>query len=201
MVAQRTREEIYEDAELEAELEEFLAEEEKELAAITRGAESSRLIEENHDPTRLVWVYVNSTGEPRHVPVWTLQGKNSILRRRTHDGTREFVTRPPAGKEWKQGNVKCLLHPDHPRRKEFDELGLMGKTCGALTGKHAGSLASEFALEIHMQHRHRQEWATIQAYESRKRDEEYREFQRLQTQAARIAVEAAAKRATRKAAE
>lgn len=200
MVTSRSREDIYEDAAIEAELEEFLEEEEKGLAELLRGAETSRLIQDASDPTRLVWVYVNATGEPRHVPVWTLQGRNSILRRKAPDGSREFVTKPPAGKEWKQGNVKCLLHPNHPRRAEFDEMGLMGKTCGQLTGKHAGKLASEFSLDIHMRHRHSQEYATIEAFESKKREAEYREFQRVQTQAAMLALEANQK-TPRKAAE
>lgn len=185
----RTRDEIYEDAAIESELEEFF-DDEAEVTKITAGAESSKWVKDISNPTRLVTVYLVSTGEPRHVPAWTLQGKNSILRRRTQDGQREFATKPPAGKSWEQGTVMCLLHPDHPRRAEFDAMGLLGKTCGALTGKHAGHLASEFALDLHMEHRHAAEWATIQRHEARMRDQEYRDFQRLQSEFARSQIEA-----------
>ena len=190
----KSREDIYEDAEIAHDLEDFFDEEEKGLQELANpNAEASRLVKDISDPTRLVRVYVTTTGEPRDVPKWTLDGRNSILRRRNNEGGREFSLRKPAGVTWEPGNVMCLLHPNHPRRAEFDAMGLRGKTCGALTGKHAGNLASEFSLDIHMAHRHQAEWSTIQRAEARIREEEYREFQRVQTQAARMAVEGSSK--------
>lgn len=186
-----SRDELTEQAQIAAELEDFIEDEDRVLASISGdNPQPSKFIDENHSPTRLVTIYVKETGEPRKVPAWTLDGKNSILRRKRPNGQREFVTRPDqADAVFKGGDVMCLLHPKHPRRAEFDAMGLQGKTCGALTGKHAGNLASEFARDIHMEHRHHAEWQTIQRFESKQREDMAWKAQQAQVDLANALIE------------
>lgn len=179
MVTARTSKDIFEDAELAEAVEDL-----RRVAA--DGIKGEGIPQDISDPTILVTIYVAETGEPRHVPAWTLEGKNSIMRRRDENGQRVFVTKKPANSPWRQGDVLCLLHRDHPRRAEFEAMGLVGKFC------KAAHLGSDFSLNIHMQNRHKQEWATIQTAEQKARDEEYREFQKLQSQAALVAIGAKA---------
>ena len=184
-----SRANVYEDAEIANAIEEIEALEQSELALASaeefaRGSQNVPLVKDISDPSRLITIYVTETGEPRPVPAWTLEGKNSILRRRNEDGTRFFSAKQPANREWKKGSVLCMLHPDHPRRAELNEqIGLAGKVCPA------GHLASTFSLRIHMAHRHSQEWAAIQEYEQSARDEEDRRLRRIQAQAAEIAIQ------------
>ncbi len=69
-----------------------------------------------------------------------------------------------------RGTYKCLLHPDQPDRAYFDNIGL--PTC------KKDNLTSLFQVERHMQKRHKQEWATIQADKERKDKLEDRAFQK-----------------------
>ena len=124
------------------------------------------------DPMRLIRVYIAATGEPRDVPFWTVDGKNSILRRKV-DGQRVFSVHPT--QPWKGGEVPCILHPSHPNRERYNAMGLEGKVCPA------AHLASLYSQRVHAMHRHKTEWETIQAYEQLERDEEQRAFIRLQT--------------------
>lgn len=75
-----------------------------------------------------------------------------------------------------RGQIKCLLHPDHPDRAYLDSVGLRGKYCPA------NHIASEFDLESHMQHKHHREWATIQRQREREREDEGRQLLRQQTE-------------------
>lgn len=75
-----------------------------------------------------------------------------------------------------RGNVKCLLHPEHPDRAHLDSIGLRGKFCPA------AHIASEFDLEAHMEHRHHREWDTIQRERDHEREEEGRQLLRQQTE-------------------
>lgn len=130
------------------------------------------------DPMTLVPLYATATGERREVPVWTLEGKNSILLRRHEDGTKVFSSTKPPGKSWQPGQFPCLLAATHPDREKYVGMGLGLEPC---KGEH---LANPFQVERHMKNRHSQEWETI--VEDRAREE--REFQRAwmqaQTQAA-----------------
>jgi hypothetical protein len=127
------------------------------------------------DPTRLITIYESKTGEPRPVPAWTLTGKNSILRRKHEDGTRVFSDKQSG--DWAPGEVPCMLHAQHPRRDEFRKMGLINNC-------KSGNLASVYDQQQHMKLRHRREWATIEAAETRNREDEEREFRRLQAQVA-----------------
>ena len=138
-------------------------------------------IKDASDPTRLVTIYKTDTGEPRPVPYWTLEGKNSILHNRLDDGTRAFSVTPVGN--WKEGDVPCMLAKSHPRREEFREIGLRSFDCVA---EH---LASIYDQRQHMMHRHGREWETIQAHEDRVRDDENREFMRIQARAAQAAID------------
>lgn len=118
-----------------------------------------------HDPTQLVPVY-DHMGEPRMVPIWTTDGKNSILRRRVPGSTkRAFTVDPPEGSTWKRGEVLCLLARNHPDRPRMDEIGLQGRFCDPFGGRDAEHLASPWAMRQHMAHKHKDEWALIQFHE------------------------------------
>lgn len=82
---------------------------------------------------------------------------------------RVFITYDPHIKMI-AGNVKCMLHPDDPRRAEFDKMGLA--TC------HKSNLASEYEMTQHMQHRHKKEWAAIEKLRVDRERAEDRDFQR-----------------------
>jgi hypothetical protein len=73
---------------------------------------------------------------------------------------------------YKQGEWKCLLHTENPRRKEFDEIGLAGKTCTK------SNIASAFEVRQHMLHRHHQEWQVMEEARAEREREEDREFRR-----------------------
>ena len=132
------------------------------------------------DPTRLVRIYVTATGEPRDVPIWTLQGKNSILLRRDTDplspsfSKRVFSTKPT--EPWELGKVPCMLNQSHPNRAKYNQIGLAGRFCPA------AHLASIYSQRYHMEHKHKTEWATIRAFEAEEQAEEERVFRRLQTE-------------------
>lgn len=89
------------------------------------------------------------------------------LRKKRADGSYVFTTQKPKV-EPKRGTLKCILHPDNPKREHYDELGLA--TC------LKDNLASPFQVTRHMQKRHKMEWQTIEAerVEAEKQDE--REF-------------------------
>lgn len=171
-MATRTIAEVQDDLEvLEA-----VAELKKELGQTLPG---EAVPQDISDPTQLVRVYTRATGEPHDVPLWTLEGKNSILLRNGPDGKREFSRTKPKDSVWAPGKVKCYLNPEHPDYKTMvQEVGLVGKSC------IAAHLGSEFSLRIHMQHRHSQEWATIEAHRERHEREEDRENARIMARAA-----------------
>jgi hypothetical protein len=142
------------------------------------------LMRDVSDPMRLVTLYATATGEPREVPAWTLEptSRNNILMRKNADGTPVFSGTPPAGKAWKLGTYPCLLSATHPERDKYVAMGLGFEPC---KGEH---LASPYAVEMHMRHRHSQEWQTIVSAEARERDDYQREFQRVQMQVAQQAL-------------
>lgn len=140
------------------------------------------LMKDISDPMTLVPLYATATGEPRPVPVWTLEGKNSILLRKNADGTPVFSTKPPANKPWALGTYPCLLAAGHPDRDRYIDMGLGVEPC---KGEH---LASPYQVEMHMRHRHSQEWKTIQDAEMRARDQRQQDFMELQTRVAQQAL-------------
>ncbi len=91
------------------------------------------------------------------------------------EGHRMFTTVPPKAQPARQ-TYKCLLHPESETRSRYDELGF--GTC------RKANLRSPLDLELHMRHRHKTEWETIEKERKDKQAEEDRELQRAFIQAA-----------------
>lgn len=117
-----------------------------------------------------VYIYDRKTGERS---VCNRNNLSQVLKKRRNG---EFVFTTKKMPAPKRGAFKCLLHPDDPNRKHYDELGF------AVCPK--ANLASPFQVNRHMQKRHKMEWATIQAERAELKEQRDREFQeRLLTQA------------------
>jgi len=142
------------------------------------GADSSRLIHAGDDemPAPMVRTKLESAG---YVYVWdTRTGERSVVNRNMlpkqlektrEDGSRVFTTMRPKQKP-KRGNLKCLLHPDSPNRKHYDELGL------AVCRK--SNLTNPYQVKRHMEKRHKAEWATLEQERITKERDDERLFQR-----------------------
>ena len=109
-----------------------------------------------------VTVWDKFTGEPSKVNRNMLAAQ---LLKVNDDGVRCFTTVKPAIEPWR-GNTLCMLHPDSEDRSAYDRMGL--PVC------KSGNLASDFQMRLHMQHRHKNEWAQLQDIEQQKVDEEER---------------------------
>lgn len=109
-----------------------------------------------------VTVWDKFTGEPSKVNRNMLETQ---LLKVNDDGLRCFTTVKPAIKPWR-GSTPCMLHPDSEDRSLYDDMGL--PVC------KSGNLASEFQMRLHMEHRHKNEWAQLQDIEQQKVDEEER---------------------------
>ena len=115
-----------------------------------------------------VTLYSTETGLPSQVLVNMLAKK---LRQKVN-GKPAWSETPT--KKYFTGTTKCLLHVDHPRRAEWDSIGLAGTACPK------SNIASEFALRQHMLHRHQVEWQVIEESRERSEREEERSFKRMQ---------------------
>lgn len=91
------------------------------------------------------------------------------LKKKRDDGSTVFTTKNP-GITPKKGTFKCMLHPDDPNRKHYDELGL--PTC------RKDNLNSRFQVMRHMQKRHKLEWQTIEQERIDAEKQEEKEFRR-----------------------
>jgi len=109
-----------------------------------------------------VTVWDKFTGEPSKVNRNMLAAQ---LLKVNDEGVRCFTTVKPAIEPWR-GSTLCMLHPDSEDRSAYDRMGL--PVC------KSGNLASEFQMRLHMQHRHKNEWAQIQDIEQQKVDGEER---------------------------
>ena len=109
-----------------------------------------------------VTVWDKFTGEPSKVNRNMLAAQ---LLKVNDDGVRCFTTVKPAIEPWR-GSTLCMLHPDSEDRSSYDRMGL--PVC------KSGNLASDFQMRLHMQHRHKNEWAQLQDIEQQKVDEEER---------------------------
>lgn len=109
-----------------------------------------------------VTVWDKFTGEPSKVNRNMLAAQ---LLKVNDEGVRCFTTVKPAIEPWR-GSTLCMLHPDSEDRSSYDRMGL--PVC------KSGNLASEFQMRLHMQHRHKNEWAQLQDIEQQKIDEEER---------------------------
>ena len=114
------------------------------------------------------WVYIYDTLTNER----SVCNRNMLtqhLKKTRKDGTFVFTTKVPTDPP-KRGSLKCLLHPDGINRDHYDDLGL--PTCPK------ANLTSPFQVTRHMQKRHKQEYATIEAEKAEMEKQEQRDFQR-----------------------
>jgi len=113
------------------------------------------------------WVYVYNvrTGDRSTVNRNMLEQQ---LLKRFDDGMYAFSTRRPEGIEPVRGKIKCLLHKDDPNRELYAQMGL--PEC------RKANLNTSHDLTIHMQKRHRREWASIDG--DRKEEEKIKDRDR-----------------------
>lgn len=114
-----------------------------------------------------VWIWETDTHERVPCLYYMLPQK---LRSRRKDGSYRFTTIEPKEKPVR-GQVKCMLHEDHPNRAHYKELGF--RTCPKAT------ITSHYQLEQHMLKRHPQEWKAIEQERINKEKAEDRALQRL----------------------
>ena len=112
-----------------------------------------------------VYVYNTRTGDRSTVNRNMLEQQ---LQKTHEDGTYAFTTRKPEGLEPSKGKIKCMLHADDPNREKYDSMGL--PVC------RKANIVASHDLRIHMEKRHRREWATINGDEIQK--EKQRELER-----------------------
>jgi hypothetical protein len=112
-----------------------------------------------------VWIYETRTGE--QIPcIYYMVGQK--MRERRPDGSFIWTTKDP-GFRPKSGKVICMLHPDHPNRAHYDELGF--RVC------KKANLINEFQMKQHMLRKHPQEWKAI---EDERKEQERQEDRALQ---------------------
>lgn len=127
-------------------------------------------------PAPMVALEVQSAG---YVPIYdTRTGERSVcnrnmlvqsLKKKRPDGSTVFTTAKPKTPPMR-GTFKCLLHPDDPNRKHYNELGL--PVC------KKANLTSPYQVRRHMEKRHQMEWKTIEQERIDAEKKEEREFQR-----------------------
>ena len=113
-----------------------------------------------------VMIYHTETGEPSIVNRNLLQFQ---LRKILENGKRAFSARKSDVPTPKRGKYTCLLHSSS-REPWMDEFAL--PTCRKAT------LTSPYQVRLHMQHRHKTEWATIEERRQEMERQEQRDFQR-----------------------
>lgn len=113
--------------------------------------------------SRPVVIYHRETGEPRVMPrIMAIQALRRRWKRpqdpQRHD---KLIFSATQLVPFKQGQVKCLLHPERPEREQYTEWGL--PVC------EAGHLASPGELVNHMRKRHPTAYSIIQRQEEDER--------------------------------
>src|SRR3972149_1737558 len=83
------------------------------------------LFRETSPARRKVPIYSLVDGEEIYIPVNLLE---RTLEKRLPDGRFMFTARQHEAPEYKQGDVKCFLHPESIERAALDEGGLTGIT-------------------------------------------------------------------------
>jgi len=112
------------------------------------------------------YIYNTRTGVQSIVNLNMLRKKLQLKRA---DNSPVFTTAKPKVLP-KLGEYKCLLHPDDPNRKHYDEIGL------AICSK--AHLNSPYQVRRHMMKKHKMEWDAIEQERIDKEKKEDREFQR-----------------------
>ena len=115
-----------------------------------------------------VIVYHTAEHDARIVPVG--DALRAALKKRLPDGSRAFSARPTG--EAIKGQVKCYLHPEHPDRQKWYDMGIT-IMC------QSGHFASIVDMERQMETKHGREWARMKALNERNEREEDRAFQRM----------------------
>lgn len=103
------------------------------------------------------------------------------LQKTFEDGTYAFSTKKPVGIEPARGKIKCLLHADDPNREKYSSMGL--PVC------RKSNIVASHDLRVHMEKRHRREWATINGEEIEKEKIRERDRQDNLTEAIRLLAE------------
>lgn len=125
---------------------------------------------ENED---LVRVYSTKDNMPSDVLVMML---TKILKKRWKQdpdvpealwGKRVFTLAPTGVYTSTAEPLLCMLHVDYPKRAHYDTLGLTGRICRKV------NLQSEYHRHMHMQHRHKNELATIERDEQIQRENKF----------------------------
>lgn len=113
-----------------------------------------------------VYIYDTRTG---HRSVTNRNMLVNQLKKKRKDGSTVFTTvKPPVGPVL--GTLKCLLHPDDPKRATYEALGFAA--C------RKSNMPTALQVKLHMQRDHRVEWATIEEQRARDERDEERRFQR-----------------------
>lgn len=115
------------------------------------------------------YYYIYSTETGDRVPcLGYMLGQK--LRQRLPNGKFRFSVSKPDF-EPIRGTTKCMLHPDDPNRIRYNGLGF--RTC------QKSNLMNPHQLRLHMQHRHKQEWETLEEERKERERGEDRQLQRL----------------------
>ena len=121
-----------------------------------------------------VYIWDSLTGEHSIVNKNMLR---NLLTRTRADGSRVFTTVQPPITPYR-GKELCLLHGQHPDRPKWDKLGLSYcKPSDPQGGK--SNLRTPQDVKLHMQHRHKNDWNTIEAENRRQIEEEERQLRHL----------------------
>lgn len=115
----------------------------------------------------LVTIYSTIDGEPRHINTYMLA---KTIRKKRADGRPAFTMKPVV--QYLPGTLKCMLHPESDLRELCDRIGLRHRSCSM------DNIRTKLDQRLHMEHRHRQEWAAIAEYQAELEKEEEREFRR-----------------------
>lgn len=120
-----------------------------------------------------IYVWDNRTGERSTI------NRNMLptqLKKRRPDGSRVFTTIDPKIPV-KRGNLKCMLHPDNPERKNYEHI--VFTTC------RKENLTNPYQVRRHMEKRHPDEWKAIREEITRKEREEERELRKAVLESAK----------------
>ena len=127
-----------------------------------------------HD--RRVPLYNTRTHEEVWVNSWQADDSPGSLLKRVHTDIdhpewlgKLLFSRTPTG-VFRRGTFKCWLHPDQPERASYTQRGMA--VC------RSAHLASEYQVEVHMSHKHKQEYAAINSMKEGEEKEEDRRLQR-----------------------
>ena len=90
------------------------------------------------------------------------------LKKTRDDGSAVFTTKKPDLPP-DRGTLKCMLHVDSPDRASYDTFGF--HTCPK------ANLHAQYDVTVHMQRRHRREWASLEQQRVERERNEDRELQ------------------------